>query len=138
LSKDDKHGTPEGNESAGDYKDRKKMSPEFKVFGIEWSPEEIRERITKRAGLMFCDDLYKETKFLVEKYGWDSQAMKSNIYPIVRDMVEGRISREEAIELFITDDWHLAKRQLTWFHRNPNIIWLPLDRARDYILNSYT
>jgi tRNA dimethylallyltransferase len=127
LSKDDKHGTPEGNESAGDYKDRKKMSPEFKVFGIEWSPEEIRERITKRAGLMFCDDLYKETKFLVEKYGWDSQAMKSNIYQFADQYLNGEISLDEAINQFVLDDYHLAKRQMTWFKRNPEICWCRQD-----------
>jgi tRNA A37 N6-isopentenylltransferase MiaA len=50
-------------------------------------------------------------------------------------MVERKITREEAIELFVTDDWHLAKRQLTWFKRNPNIVWLPLSVAKDYILS---
>ena len=62
--------------------------------------------------------------------------MKSNIYPIIRDMIDGKITREEAIELFILDDWHLAKRQLTWFKRNKNIVWLPLSEAREYILSN--
>ena len=123
LSKDDKHGTPEGNETAGEYKDRKEMSSEFKVYGIDWSPEEIRERITKRAGLMFCDELYKETRFLVDKYGWDSQAMKSNIYQFADKYLKGEITLDEAINQFILDDYHLAKRQVTWFKRNPEICW---------------
>ena len=52
-------------------------------------------------------------------------------------MMDGKITREEAIELFITDDWHLAKRQLTWFKRNLNIIWLPLEEAKEFILDQY-
>jgi tRNA dimethylallyltransferase len=63
--------------------------------------------------------------------------MKSNIYPIIRDMLAGNISREEAIDLFVLDDWHLAKRQLTWFKRNPNIVWLPLSEAKKFILDAY-
>ena len=63
--------------------------------------------------------------------------MKSNIYPIMRDMLDGKITREEAIDLFVLDDWHLAKRQLTWFRRNPNIRWLPLDEAKEYLLSIY-
>jgi tRNA dimethylallyltransferase len=63
--------------------------------------------------------------------------MRSNIYPIVRDMMAGKISREEAIKLFVLDDWHLAKRQLTWFKRNKNIKWLPLADAKKWILEQY-
>ena len=74
---------------------------------------------------------------MAAEYGWGCQAMKANIYPIVQDMMNGKITREEAIELFITDDWHLAKRQLTWFKRNPNIIWLPLKEAKEFILDQY-
>ena len=79
----------------------------------------------------------EEYKKVSAEYDADCQAMKSNIYPIIQDMLDGKISREEAIELFITDDWHLAKRQLTWFKRYENIVWLPLSEAKDYILNTY-
>jgi tRNA dimethylallyltransferase len=120
------------------YADREQMSEQFLVIGIDWPRDVLKKRLRIRAEQFFEQPIVDEYERVAKMYDWDSQAMKSNIYPIVRDMVEGRISREEAIELFITDDWHLAKRQLTWFHRNPNIIWLPLDRARDYILNSYT
>lgn len=73
----------------------------------------------------------------VEKYGWGSQAMKSDIYPICWEMMRGNISREEAIRLNAIDDWHLAKRQLTWFSRNKNINWLPLDKAAEWIIKYY-
>ena len=117
------------------YADRDEMCSDFLVVGIDWPREQLRERLRLRAQKMFEPAIIDEYKKVATEYDWDSQAMKSNIYPIVRDMDEGKISREEAIELFITDDWHLAKRQLTWFKRNPNIVWLPLADARDYILN---
>jgi tRNA dimethylallyltransferase len=119
------------------YSDRSEMSEQFLVIGIDWSREELRKRLRQRAEQFFDSAIEQETQWAYEHYNKDSQAMKSNIYPIMRDTMDGKITREEAIELFVTDDWHLAKRQLTWFKRNPNIIWLPLDEAKDFILNTY-
>jgi tRNA dimethylallyltransferase len=138
LSKDVAHGTKDANlnlnkggksvNKAMDFAhDRKQVGKDFKVFGIEWSSDELRERITKRAKLMFCDELYDETRFLVSKYGWDSQAMKSNIYQFADKYLKGEMSFDEALEQFILDDYHLAKRQMTWFKRNPEIIWCRQD-----------
>lgn len=135
LSKDEKHGTPEGKESAGEYKDRAQMSKDFLVFGIAWEPAELRERITLRMNQMYSEGLYDETRFLVSKYGWDSQAMKSNVYQFVWRYLNKEISLEEAISLSVFDDWHLAKRQITWFKRNPEIIWCRQDEIVQKILS---
>ena len=83
---------------------------------------------------MFCPELYEETKKLVAKYDWNSQAMKSNIYQFVWQYLNGEISLKRAKELSVYDDWHLAKRQLTWFKRTPEIIWLPLEKIYPYVL----
>ena len=119
------------------YADRQQMDSRYLVVGIDWPREVLRERLLKRANNFFTQDIESETKFLVEKYGWGSQAMKSNIYPIVWRMMNGEISRDEAIREFELDDWHLAKRQLTWFKRNKNIHWLKLSEAKDWIINYY-
>ena len=113
------------------------MSDQFLVVGIDWSREQLRERLRLRAEQFFAQPIEDEYKKVAAEYNADSQAMKSNIYPIIRDMLDGKITREEAINLFVLDDWHLAKRQLTWFKRNPNIEWLPLDEAREFLLNTY-
>ncbi len=118
------------------YADREQMSDRFMVVGIDWPREQLRERLRLRAKQFFDQPIVEEYKKVAAMYDADCQAMKSNIYPIIRDMVDGKITREEAIELFVLDDWHLAKRQLTWFKRNPNIKWLPLAEARDYILSN--
>jgi tRNA dimethylallyltransferase len=119
------------------YADREQMSDQFVVVGIDWSREQIRERLRLRAQQFFNQTIEDEYKKVAAEYDADSQAMKSNIYPIMRDMLDGKITREEAIDLFVLDDWHLAKRQLTWFRRNPNIKWLPLDEAKEYLLSIY-
>ena len=119
------------------YSDRQEMSADYIVFGIDWPREVLRERLLLRSNKLFAQSIEEETLRMVEKYGWDSQAMKSDIYPICWDMMRGKISREEAVRLNALDDWHLAKRQLTWFKRNKNIMWIPLDKAVERIINFY-
>jgi len=117
--------------------DRQDMNSDFVVFGIDWARDKLKERILVRSNKLFAQNIEAETIRLVELYGWDSQAMKSNIYPICWDMMRGVIDRDEAVRLNATDDWHLAKRQLTWFKRNSEIIWTTLDVAKARIINFY-
>ena len=113
------------------------MSSDFVVFGIDWSREKLRERLLLRSNKLFVQPIEDETLRMVKRYGWDSQAMKSDIYPICWDLMRGKIELDEAIRLNALDDWHLAKRQLTWFKRNKNIIWVPLESAKERIINFY-
>lgn len=117
-----------------DETDRKSLCSNYLLIGIKWSPDELRERLTLRAEQMFCPELYKETEFLVKKYGWDSQAMKSNIYQFAWQYMNNEISLERAKELYVFDDWHLAKRQMTWFKRTPEILWLELEKIYPYVI----
>ena len=117
--------------------DREEMSSDYIIVGINWPREKLRERLLIRSNKLFEQNIEAETLSMVEKYGWDSQAMKSDIYPICWEMMRGNICREEAIRLNAIDDWHLAKRQLTWFSRNKNINWLPLNKAAEWIIKYY-
>lgn len=119
------------------YSDRQEMSSDFVVFGIDWPREKLRERLLLRSNKLFAQPIEEETLRMVEQYGWDSQAMKSDIYPICWDLMRGKIDLDEAIKLNAVDDWHLAKRQLTWFKRNKNIVWIPLENAKERIINFY-
>ncbi len=119
------------------YSDRQEMSSDFVVFGIDWPRKELKERLLQRANKLFEQPIEEETLKMVEQYGWDSQAMKSDIYPICWDLMRGKIDRDEAVRLNALDDWHLAKRQLTWFRRNDKIIWIPLKNATNRIINFY-
>ena len=117
--------------------DRTDMRPDFVVIGIKWDREELRERLSRRVSNIFDQDIVEETEKLAKTYGWDSRGMTSNVYAIVRRMMHGEISREEAEQLAFLEDWHLAKRQMTWFKRNKNIIWLKLDEIENYVYNLY-
>ena len=94
--------------------DREEMSSDYIIVGINWPREKLRERLLIRSNKLFEQNIEAETLSMVEKYGWDSQAMKSDIYPICWEMMRGNISREEAIRMNAIDDWNLEKRKMTW------------------------
>ncbi len=117
--------------------DRTDMSSEYIILGIKWERPELRKRLEERANNLFDQNIVEETRRLAERYDWEYQSMRSNIYPIVWRMINGEIDEAEAKRLFVIDDWHLAKRQLTWLRRNKNITWLRLDELEEYVYNLY-
>ena len=70
---------------------------------------------------------------LGKRYGWNSEAMTGNIYPVIKRHLDGQVSREEMIDKIATLDYQLAKRQMTWLRRNPDIMWCRLTEADEYI-----
>lgn len=103
------------------------------IVGIATEREVLRQRITKRAEQLFQDGVVEEATMLGKKYGWKSEAMTGNIYPLVYQYIHHKLSLTDMKQKFATLDWRLAKRQLTWLKRNPYITWLPLDEARQYL-----
>ena len=114
--------------------DRTEVKGDYLLIGIKWSTEALRARLSKRIDQMFTPELYAETNKLVQKYGWGSEAMKSDIYEYAWKYMQGELSLDKAKELCFYEDWHLAKRQLTWFKRNKQIIWLELEQIYPYVI----
>ncbi len=126
-------------EKIGDFEqkscsDRTEVKGNYLLIGIKWNTEELCQRLEKRIDQMFNNDLYNETKNLVQRYGWGSQAMKSDIYEYAWGFLEGELTLDEAKKKCFYEDWHLAKRQLTWFKRNKKIIWLELEKIYPFVL----
>lgn len=103
------------------------------IVGITTNRDELRTRIALRTEQLFEDGVVEEAIILGKKYGWDSEAMTGNIYPLIQLYLEGQLTEAELKEKFTTSDWRLAKRQLTWLKRNEFIRWLPLTEAKLYI-----
>lgn len=103
------------------------------IVGIATDRDILRTRIESRAEQLFTDGVVEEATMLGKRYGWESEAMTGNIYPLVRRYVSGELSLAELKQKFITLDWRLAKRQLTWLRRNSHITWLPLEEARQFL-----
>jgi tRNA dimethylallyltransferase len=103
------------------------------VVAITTEMNELERRIRERAQAMFQAGVLDEAATLGQKYGWKAEAMTGNIYPILHEVLDGRMSEQQAIELFVTRDRQLAKRQITWLKRHGYIHWASLDDAREYI-----
>lgn len=103
------------------------------IVGIATDRSVLRTRITERAEHIFDDGVVEEATRLGKKYGWDSEAMTGNIYPLVHEYLQHRLTLDDVKQKFVTLDWRLAKRQLTWLKRNTYIKWLPLGEAYDYL-----
>lgn len=103
------------------------------IVGISTEKEILRARIALRSEQIFDDGVVEEARQLASKYGWDSEAMTGNIYPLVCEYDAGMMTFEHMKERFRTLDWQLAKRQLTWLKRNEHIVWLPLEEAYTYL-----
>ena len=103
------------------------------VVGISTDRDNLRKRIKDRIEQFFDNNVVEEARILGKIYGWDNRAMSGNIYPILHKYIDNEINIEEAkVEIFYRD-WHLAKRQMTWFRRNKNIEWLELNQVPTYI-----
>lgn len=103
------------------------------VVGIATDREELRQRIIARSHTIFNEGVINEAIQAAEKYGWQSEAMTGNIYPLIHEYINGKITRLELEQKFATRDWQLAKRQLTWLRRNEHIYWANRDDAYKYI-----
>ncbi len=114
-------------------KRREAPHPETYVVGIATDASELRERIAGRAQKLFERGMIEEALQLAKRYGWDSEAMTGNIFRLVRRYHEGELSPDELKAAFVTADWQLAKRQLTWFKRRSFIHWADLQEAEQLI-----
>ncbi|MCX6728863.1 MAG: tRNA (adenosine(37)-N6)-dimethylallyltransferase MiaA [Candidatus Saccharibacteria bacterium] len=103
------------------------------IVGITTEKHKLRSRIEQRAEQMLVDGVADEAKILGDKYGWEAEAMRSNIYPLVRQYLDNEISLGDVVAKSITLDWRLAKRQLTWLRRNRFIHWFTLNDAEKYL-----
>lgn len=103
------------------------------VVGIATDRDVLRTRMKERSEQFFDNGVVEEATMLGRKYGWDSEAMTGNVYPLIRSHLEGVLSLAEVKDKITTLDWRLAKRQMTWLRRNPSVNWLSLTDASDYL-----
>ncbi len=104
------------------------------IVGIDVEKTTLRNRIAQRIEQMLEQGLIEETEFLYKNYNTNLEAMTANIYQLVKRYLDGEIDRTQLLELATTRDAQLAKKQRTWFRRNPHIKWLDCQQILPYIL----
>jgi tRNA dimethylallyltransferase len=93
------------------------------LVGLEVDREQLLEHITNRVDTMFEEGLVQEVQNLITQFGAQVPGLLAPAYKEVTEYINGSITLEEAKEQIVRSHKRLAKRQLTWFKRNKDIIW---------------
>lgn len=93
-------------------------------LAIQWPRQELYERINTRVEEMFQQGFVEEVRGLLERYPRDCHAFKAIGYKQIAQYHEGKLSLEQAKEETQRESRRYAKRQLTWFRADPEIVWL--------------
>jgi len=97
----------------------------FRLLRIGLNPPRagLYERLNRRCAEMFAAGLVEETRGLFERYG-PIKALDSLGYRQAQLVLDGSLGVEEAIKAAQQGHRNYAKRQLTWFRREPDVQWL--------------
>ena len=97
----------------------------YAYFVLNDDRARLYERIDRRVDRMVEQGLVEEVRWLKE-HGYDRSlvSMQGLGYKELFPYLDGTCSLEEAVEIIKRDTRHFAKRQITWFKREPDVIWL--------------
>ena len=133
--------------SAHNEQERRKQSPyDFAYFVLTDDRKALYARIDRRVDKMMEQGLLEEVRALKDRgIARDSVSMQGLGYKELLAYLDGEISLDEAIRIIKRDTRHFAKRQLTWFRRERDVIWIDRQKTGqeekkivDYMLNILT
>jgi tRNA dimethylallyltransferase len=98
----------------------------YRILRIGLAPERtaLYQRIDARAAAMFERGLVAETERLIAKYGTERRTLDALGYRQARQLLAGELTEAQAIEAAQRGHRNYAKRQFTWFRREPDVRWL--------------
>lgn len=98
----------------------------FRILRIGLDPDRelLYQRINQRAKEMFLHGLVEETRMLRKRYGNSARPLGSLGYKQAMQVLAGEISLEQAVTAAQQGHRNYAKRQMTWFRREPDVHWL--------------
>ena len=112
--------------SAHNQQEKQKESPyNFAYFVLNDDRENLYKRIDKRVDIMVKQGLVEEVRRLHQMgYSKDMVSMQGLGYKEILRSFEGEYSMEEAIDIIKRETRRFAKRQITWFRREKEVIWI--------------
>ena len=93
-------------------------------IGLDPDRAQLYDRINERVQKMFAAGLIEETEQILKKYGDAARPLNSLGYKQAVQLLRGELDREAAIRGVQQAHRNYAKRQMTWFRREPNVRWL--------------
>ncbi|TET61259.1 tRNA (adenosine(37)-N6)-dimethylallyltransferase MiaA [Candidatus Aerophobetes bacterium] len=99
------------------------------MVGLRMKRSALYQLTNRRVDAMIQEGLVQEVEGLLkEGYGEDLPSMEGLGYRQIIGYLKGKYSREEAVRLVKRDTRRFAKRQLSWFNKDPRIIWLDREK----------
>ena len=124
-----------------DEESKKEPEYDYKLFAIDMDRKILYDRINKRVDIMLEKGLVQEVENICKKYNEFPTAMQGLGYKEVVEYLEGQATYEEMVEKIKTESRRYAKRQLTWFRKYENLVWLngleSTEKNIDIIINKY-
>lgn len=109
----------------------KKRDFTIKKFAIEWPRQELYDRINHRVDLMIQNGLVEEVKNLIPYQHLN--ALQTVGYTEIFDFLDGKTDLATAIDKIKSNTRHYAKRQMTWFKKDPDIVWISPNHFEDFL-----
>lgn len=126
----DLHGVPISEHNS--IQKQKESPYQYCYFVLNDPREKLYKNIDKRVDLMMEKGLLQEVKRLKEMgYTKNQVSMQGLGYKEILDYLDGTCSLEEAVYTIKRDTRHFAKRQLTWFRRQPDVTWIQKEKFND-------
>ena len=116
------------------------------IFALDWPREALYARIDARVDDMLARGLVDEVRALMAREQAHPTAIQAIGYKEIAAALRGELSMEEAVRRTKRASRNLAKRQLTWFRRDPRVIWIGAEgesagtlaeRMREYIVERF-
>lgn len=118
-------GQPYSSFCRGFSESAKKRDYRIIKVGLYRERTELYERINRRVDSMLEQGLLEEARNV---YAWRQQNSLNTVgYKELFRYFDGELTREEAVNLIKQDSRHYAKRQMTWFRRDKEIVWFDAD-----------
>jgi tRNA dimethylallyltransferase len=98
----------------------------FRIVRLGLDPDRnaLYQRLNQRAHRMFAAGLVQETRLLLAKYGDTARPLSALGYEQASALIRGEVSLETALQAAQQAHRNYAKRQMTWFRREPDVTWL--------------
>lgn len=113
------------NKTWHEIESRKKGVPyTYYVYALDMERSILYDRINRRVEKMLEEGLIQEVQALMENYTEFPTAMQGLGYKEVVEYLQGKITKQEMKETIQQESRRYAKRQLTWFRKNKQTIWL--------------
>lgn len=109
------------------------------IVGLEMDRKALYQRINERVDIMVENGLVEEVKALLDKnYDRNLISLQAIGYKEIIDYLDGKTTKEEAVEILKTNTRRFAKRQFTWFKADSNIEWFDLTNLNniDEVINN--